>query len=213
MKGLLLMLGGIVLAAVPGTAGVIFQLGNIPQSNEENVLFSTTQTGTTVNGITNQTNTMVDFSSTTDTLMTTANGQAILTAQDGLINNVMISLANGGTFDDLILNPFSGGTAAGPATISVVTNDGSSSFSFSYPGGLGNGQNFVTITTTNGETIKSATIDSSDGFSTLDQVRISGIGSSGTSTPEPGTFLLMAGALLGLVGIIGRNRRASQKES
>ncbi|MFN7997396.1 MAG: PEP-CTERM sorting domain-containing protein [Bryobacteraceae bacterium] len=212
MKGLLLMFGGIVLAAVPGTAGVIFQLGNIPQSDEENVLFNTTQSASMVTGITNQTSTVVNFSSTADVLMTTANGQASITAQDGLINDVTISLANGGSFSDLILNPFSGGTAAGPATISVVTNDGSSSFSFSYPGGLGAGQNFVTITTTGGEMIESATITSSDGFSTLDQVRISGLSGSIGEAPEPGTFLLMAGALLGLVGIIGRNRRISHKE-
>src|SRR4051794_31066165 len=106
MKGLLLLLGGGVLVAVPGHAGGIFQLGNVPQSDEENVLFSTNQTGSTVTGMTNQTSTVVNFSSTADVLMTTANGQATLTASDGLINDVTISLANGGTYSDLILNPF-----------------------------------------------------------------------------------------------------------
>ena len=199
----------VMLAVVPGTAGLIFTLGNDPQPGQQNVLYNTGQTGTMVTGVTNMTDTVVDFTSITDILMTTASGQAKLTAQDQSINNVSISLANGSTFSDLIFNPFSGGTAAGPATVTVYTNDGT--FPYNYPSGLGNGQNFLTITASDGTVIDSATITGPDGFTYLDQVRVSGISAS-VATPEPGTLLQTAGAFLVLLGLIGRGRASKPSE-
>src|SRR4051812_15240183 len=96
------------LAPLSAHATVVFTDGNNPQQpGEENVLYGSSQTGSLITGVTNQSHTTVDFSSTTDTLVTTANGQANLTAQDGLINQVTISVP-GSTFGDLIINPFLG---------------------------------------------------------------------------------------------------------
>ena len=59
----------------------------------ENVLIANNQTATTVTGQTNNTHATVYFTSPTDTLVTTASGQAVITAVDELLNAVTISLA------------------------------------------------------------------------------------------------------------------------
>jgi hypothetical protein len=59
------------------SADVIFTIGNNPQPNEENLLFQTPETGTTINGFTSQTNVDVFFSSLTgQDLLQNAQGQA-----------------------------------------------------------------------------------------------------------------------------------------
>src|SRR4051794_17731061 len=93
------------LLVAPAHATIVFTSGNNPQPDEQNVLYGSSQSGSTVTGRTNQTNTSVNFTSSTDTLVETAQGQANLTALDGLINQVTISVP-GQTFGDMILNPF-----------------------------------------------------------------------------------------------------------
>src|SRR5919107_110623 len=115
----LAMVTAMVLAstALPAYA-VTFTLGNNPQADEQNVLYSSSQTGTSITGLTNQTNTTVLFTST-ETLQTTAVGQANLTATDGAINSVTIAVP-GRTYGDLILNPLVGapGQQSVAATVS-----------------------------------------------------------------------------------------------
>jgi hypothetical protein len=192
---------------IQARASIIFTPGNNPQHpGEENVLFNMGETGAMVTGTTNMTGTTVDFSSTTDTLVTTANGQAMVGASDGTVNNLTVSLAGGATYQDLIFNPFLGGSVApGPATVTVVANDGT--FTYTFPGGLANGNNFLTITASNGETIISTTIDASTGFADLKQPRISGISSVTASGPEPASVLLLATGLMAL-SAFGLRRRA-----
>jgi len=190
-------------------AGIVFQLGNNPQPDEENILFgSPQQTGTTVFGHTNQSNTTVQFSSTTDTLHTPSAGQAKVEAVDGSLNNISITVPSK-IFHDFIMNPFNG---SGTATVTVVANEpggGQQTFTFSYT--LGNGQNFLTMFAMGGETIESVTIDSPGGFGFVDlrQPRISGIGDPiiTTSTPEPASMILLGIGAVGLVGYGIRRRR------
>jgi len=84
----LLLLIAIVAFAAQAFGDAVFQLGNHPQPNEENILFGSNQTGSTVFGFTNHSNTQVQFSSTTDTLVVTSSGQAKVTAMDGLVNDI-----------------------------------------------------------------------------------------------------------------------------
>jgi hypothetical protein len=176
---------------------VTFTIGNNPQSNEENILLNSGATGTTVFGLTNQTNLQVAFSSTTDTLVEPSSGQARVEALDGLVNNISISIPNG-TFTDVILNPFFG---SGTADVTVVTAN-NQTFTFSYT--LTNGQNFLTIVADPGTSIFSVTINAPGGFTDLRQPRISGAASN---VPEPATMLLFGSGLLGIGSAVRKFRR------
>jgi hypothetical protein len=153
-------------------AGIIFETGNHPQPDEQNILLNLGTTGATVFGQTNLTDTTVAFSSTTDILTEPSNGQARIGAVDGSVNNITVTVP-GGSYNDLIINPFFG---SGTATLTAITNEpggGTAIFTFSYA--LGKGQNFVTILANQGETIASLTIDAPGGFTDLRQPRISGV--------------------------------------
>jgi len=203
MRTVCLWVASLSLLALPAFGDAIFTVGNNPQPNEQNVLFSTNQSAATVFGTTNQSGDTVQFTSTTDTLVTTANGQSNLTALDGLINNVTITVP-GFTFLDLILNPRADNqTPSGVTTVTVLTNNGT--FTYTYPGDLSSGNNFLTITTINSQTISSVTVDSVGGFETDRQNRISGVGNPITAIPEPSTMGLMGGALA-IIGFAFRRR-------
>src|SRR2546423_4480215 len=189
-----------VLIACSATAAradsVTFTIGNNPQQDEENILLNNGATGTTVFGLTNQTQLPVAFSSTTDILVEPSSGQARVEAQDALLNNITISVPNG-TFHDIILNPFFG---SGTATVSVLTAN-NQTFTFSYS--LSNGQNFLTIVAGPGTLITSVTVNAPGGFTDLRQPRISG---AVANVPEPATLLLFGFGLLGTAGILRRKR-------
>lgn len=190
---------------VPMYAAAIFNTGNVPQTNESNVLLNMNQSASMVTGVTQQNAVTVDFSSTTDTLVTTANGQANVTAADGLINDVTISLASGASFGDLIINPSVGPTTnSGTTTVTARMSDGTSDV-FTYSGGLSKGQNFVTILAGGSSMISSVTISSTGGFDSLKQVRISGVPGV-TFVPEPGSLALLSGGLL-LIPFLKRRKR------
>ena len=172
-------------------ANVIFNLGNLPQPNEENVLFSGGTSGTTVVGNGNQSGIGVAFSSLTDTLTVPSSGQARIASTDGLLNSITVNVP-GGFFGDLIVNPFKG---SGVGILTVVDTD-LSTFTFSY--GLGTGNNFVTITTSGGESLDSVKIDSASGFDSLVQPRISDVRLA-SSVPDAGSCLtLLAASMFGL---------------
>ena len=178
---------------------VTFTIGNNPQPDEENILLNSGAVGTTVFGTTNQTHLQVAFSSTTDMLVEPSSGQARVEAQDGLLNNITISVPNG-TFHDIILNPFFG---SGTANVTVVTAN-NQVFNFAYA--LSNGENFLTIVANPGTAIFSVTISAPGGFTDLRQPRISGAALN-TNVPEPATMLLLGFGLFGTATAIKKRRR------
>jgi hypothetical protein len=186
---------GLGLLPNSSQAGIIFTLGNNPQPGEQNVLLNTGTTGNTVFGVTNQSNTLVEFNSS-QLLTEPANGQARIEATNGTsqigLTNVTISVPNGSA-QDLIFNPdITGtiGTSGGTLTVNVTDNLGIVS-SFAYT--LSNGQNFLTITTTGGESIVSTSLSYSlsAGFTDLRQIRLSGL----SVVPEPATCTMLATGL------------------
>src|SRR5262245_4451108 len=93
-----------VMVVVVGGTGVtqadtIFQLGNNPQPDEENVLLNSGATGFTVFGVGNQTGLDISFSST-ELITSPSSGNARIEATDGALNNITISVP-GGVFSDL----------------------------------------------------------------------------------------------------------------
>ncbi len=172
---------------------IIFTLGNNPQSDEENILLNTGTSGNTVFGTTNITNRSVTFTSTTDTLSEPSQGQAEIQGVDGSIQNLKIFLTGGGTFKDLIINPECPPGSGSCGSVLVTVQAANSTFTYN----LGNGQNFLTITATGGDSITSVTLDAT-GFEDLNQPRISGVAGPGVPIPEPTTILLIG---LGLIGL------------
>ena len=203
MKPFVLAICISVLTPVISWADIIFTLGNNPQPNEENVLLNSGATGSTVTGTLNQSGLLVDFTSITQTLIAPSNGQARVEATSGgaqvPLRDISFALA-GGTFTDAIFNPFLGtiGTA-GTANILVIPNDAfgnpEAAALFSYD--LANGSNFLTVTTSNGETINSVSISGAfgldAGFTDLRQVRISGASIPTGTVPDNGSTLTLLG--------------------
>jgi hypothetical protein len=222
-KALMTVIGIFALAgASPASATVIFTPGNNPQPGEQNILFKTVQTGTTVNGFTNITGTMFTFSST-QTLFTDAHGAAEITStgteNTSALTNIDIKAASGFAFTDFIFNLMKGSSNSATATVTADFNGtnlppSATNPDTSFP--VNNGGNFLTITTAGGEFFNEIKIsmNGSDTFESFKQPRVSGLctlGANNTTcttipTPEPTTLSLLGIGLVGL-GLAGRRKR------
>jgi hypothetical protein len=121
--------------------------GNIPEPGEENILFNQPgliSTGVTIQGITNQTAVVVNFTGDGEIITTPAQGQARIEAVDGSLDFLSIRLAPpGGTFGDIILNL--NAEADGFVTFTVDEGSGPVLFPTVFNIDAG-GQNFFTAT-------------------------------------------------------------------
>lgn len=192
------------------SADIIFTLGNHPTPTEENILFGTPESGSTITGFTASSNVQVNFTSLTgQTLYQSSQGQADIMSSSNQQQSALTSIditAPGHGWGDFILNPLNG---SGTATVTAIDNLNNV---FSYA--LGNGSNFLTITTANNEFITEIQIMMSGGdFKEFKQPRMSDpctLGPNGTCgrvpAPEPTTLALLGGGLLGL-GVVRRRAK------
>ncbi|HKE26963.1 MAG TPA: PEP-CTERM sorting domain-containing protein [Bryobacteraceae bacterium] len=185
-------------------ASIIFTPGNNP-SNDVNILLNAGQSGVEVTGTPDGiSGIIVDFTST-ETLLEPSAGQARVAddPEGNPLTNLTIA-TNGFTYTDLIINPFIGGqcpTCTGGAstiTVNALNSSGQPEAPVVFTGlNIGNGNNFLTIVATGGESIVSTTISDPGGFNDLQQPRISG---PFAAVPEPATWALIPfGLMAGLV--------------
>jgi hypothetical protein len=194
---------GFALTPSAAHADIIFELGNNPPLGET-VQFPTTNVpGDTVTGETNQTHTPVTFISLQG-IVAPSGGQARVEATSGDLNQLFIGLFSH-HFNHLIINPFDG---SGTATVTALDDGGQLSM-FDYA--LGNGENFLTISTINGQQIAFVEISAPGGFQDLRQVRVGGIRVA--VVPEPASMALLAGGGLPLLGMLRRRRRRDEEDS
>lgn len=193
-------LGGVFLSTAlmvaPVQAGVTFQTGNNPQSLEENVLFNglgLISTGNPVSGKTDQTGTLVFFSS--DEILTTpSQGQARVEAVDG---SFMTYTLSGFLFHDYIFNlNIVHGAGTGTASI-MATLSGGSSASANFPISA-NGQNFFTVFTTGADLLRQVQVTTTIPIQDVRENRVSGI------VPEPGSWALLGSGFLALGALVRR---------
>jgi len=167
----------------------------------ENVLIGNNQSGATVTGTTNQTNATVVFTSLTDSMLTSASGQAVITALDEALNSVTFALAGGMTFTNFEFDLQ--GSLSSPQSVTLTTNlgntvlTGMNSNGANWAGAAADGEYFTAVTWT----------ASASGYDNMKQLRLGGIAAA---VPEASTWAMM---LLGLGGIGWALRRKRQVAS
>jgi len=174
---------------------VCFILGNNHFPDEQNILFRTSQTSTTIDGFTNQTNNQVVFTSSLS-LTVQGHGQSGITPTSGSnIANLTITVPHG-EFTDFIINPHKTNTPSN-ILISARTSTGAF-FNSGFFGGMGN--NFMTILAAPGVEINQISMTALSGVSTVSQTRISGV----EVIPEPSSMLLLGSGVLIFAQVLRR---------
>jgi hypothetical protein len=205
MKTLSRALGGVLLSFVVTSANAVIILDPTPSGTGNNVVFNQqppNQMGTMVFGnINDPNNTLVQFTST-QVLITPAQGQArIESVPDGALNNLTTTIP-GFFFDQAVFNLDA--TANGSAAISAFDQFGTQ-FNFTLPLS-GSGENFFTLNTLSGELISRVSFTTTVGLDEVSQIRF------GETVPIPGPIvgaglpglILAGGALVALA----RRRKA-----
>jgi len=204
-----------LFAAAAGTLGLfaatqafatitVISTPPFPQNPPENVLLDANAAGSTIFGATNQTDTAVRFTTTTDPLNATSNGQASVTALDNSLGALNISLINPNLgFTSFEFNLDS--NVSGPLTLVFTdqfghTQTGTQTFTVGA-----NGSNFFDALATNGELITHVSVSGAN-LSSAGQIRLGGVASF---VPEPASWALMIVGFGGMgAALRARRRRA-----
>lgn len=205
-----LMLSALASAAIAcATVATPAQATITITTNQQNgqgdiVLLPVGQNGTQVTGQT-QAGYVLNFNST-QTLTTPSNGQSRIQAVSGALNNLVITAANGGSFEFIEFNLFSGSNADLVATITGVDQFGNP-YSYIFGDDANenvNGENFFFAATDSLQSIRSIGFSSTGGgFADIRQIRV-GPAAVAAAVPEPATWAMM---LIGFGGIGASLRR------
>src|SRR5215203_2181463 len=193
----------VVMWAGEAKATAILTVGNNPQP-DENVLLSTGNTGNPIFGTTNQTGLSVRFTGQ-ELLTAPANGQARIDAADDFFTYLMIDVPNG-SFTSLILNPDATINGTVDFTATTILGGITRVETFNNIAVVGNGDNFFTFTTIDGQRFLNIAFQA-DGplaFSDANQFRIGGAQRTAT-VPDAAPALSLFG--FGLAGVAAARRR------
>ena len=198
---------GFLVTAPAQAAVTIFASPGAVQPSE-NVLLPTGQTGATVKGFTNNTQTEVTFRSlNTDILTTPANGAARIetTETTPSLDTLEFFLSQPGVLGFTAFE-FNLSNAIDAMQTLTLTFTGSQSGTFTST--LGSGSNFFSGLATGGDFFTKISFDATGvGTRDLRQVRVSGIVTAPTSAvPEPATWAMMLIGF-GLIGSYMRRRK------
>jgi hypothetical protein len=217
----LLAASALALAVVPAPAAA--DIVPVPATSIQgaNVLFQDdVQEGTSIMGMLNDDrNTGVTFSAGGNVITSFSGGQARISgALDTSTNNpldtmgltnLMFSLTDGGTFNNLELNVFGGD--ADEVAFTLVDNMGDIFTGAAFTFALTNGENFFGFQGINGQSIASVSLQAIGGtIGDVRQIRFDAVDASNNVVPEPGTWAMMLIGF-GAAGTAMRRRRRSDK--
>jgi hypothetical protein len=206
-----------LLLAAPASATIFINTGAGAIQPDENLLFTNNPAnGTTIQGITNQTNTLVSISGG-ETLVGNG-GQARVESLDGLVSTPFTYNGLAGqslgfdltdpalAFTETEFRIFVGKGTATQATLTFVdTSGGTFTQTFAIPA---NG--FFNATTADGQLIDYFSIAANGSFQDVRQTRLGGVGDingpGGGLVPEPASWAMMIMGFGGL-GALMRGRR------
>ena len=211
MKSLLrmaLLCAAVAFAGKTAYADIIFQIGNNPQQDDENIAFNgpgAIALGNPVTGNSNQTATQFLF--TSDEVLITPTSSRIESV-DNSFNFLMIESAAGAFFQSAIFNL----DAVTTGTVNFSVMDDLGQFATQIFGVAGTGQNFFTITANGSQFMQRITIAGAD-LSQVSQVRIGGIASQPVQVPVPeaSTGLLLGSGLLFIAAVVRFRSRDSRQ--
>ena len=204
-----------LLIAAPAAANVMIGTGAGTIQPDENLLFTNNPAnGTTINGVTNQTGTLVSIAG--GEVLAGNGGQARLEAADGLLNTAFTYNGLAGqtlgfdladpalAFTQAEFRLFVGGGTATQATLTFLDTAGQQfQNTFAIPS---NG--FFNAQALDGQQINSFSIAANGSFEDVRQVRIGGVATIPVGlVPEPAGWALMILGFGGVGGLIRRQRR------
>jgi hypothetical protein len=209
-KLLLVMATFGVIAFVTGTARAdIVVITGVNNQGTDNVLLNPATNALTVTGTVGANNRIVNFTSSSGSMLLNANPSGQATVSGGLGNagftQLSFGLDNGDSFTRAVFNINSVTDGSVLIHVEGINIDGGF-FEDDFTVDA-NGQNFFTVTAINGQSITSISLTAINGalFEDVRQVRLGG--GAVQNVPEPASMLLLGGGLVGAAAAIRRRRR------